>query len=74
MIPTPTVLLLPAELDSLRRLASEPGKKRIPLAHGERLVVCGFAKASAGTLVITIRGHAKLAYEITRASWFAKPV
>lgn len=66
--------LLPEELDSLRQLTRGTAKKRIPLEHGEKLVRCGFASVQAGTLIITTRGHAKLAYEITRASWFATPV
>jgi hypothetical protein len=66
--------LHPNELASLRQLASEPAKKSIPVAHGDKLLLCGFAKAQGGTLVITARGHAKLTYEVTRASWFAKPV
>ncbi len=65
--------LLPAELESLRRLTCRTAK-RIPAEHGEKLVRCGFAKNQAGTLIITTRGHAKLAFEITRASWFATPV
>jgi len=73
MTGNPTTLL-PAELDSLRQLALGTAKKRIPVAHGERLVLCGFAKVQSGTVIITTRGHAKLAYEITRASWFATPV
>jgi hypothetical protein len=62
------------ELATLRRLTFESSKKPIPPAHGEKLVLCGYARVQGTTLVITIRGHAKLAYEITRASWFAKPV
>ena len=66
--------LHPDELASLRLLSSEPVKKRIPAAHSEKLILCGFAKVQGTTLVITARGHAKLTYEVTRASWFAKPV
>jgi hypothetical protein len=66
--------LLPAELESLRRLTFGTAKKRIPAEHGAKLVRCGFAKDEAGTLIITTRGHAKLAFEITGSSWFATPV
>ncbi|MDH3287102.1 MAG: hypothetical protein OEP48_05170 [Betaproteobacteria bacterium] len=66
--------LLPAEPDSLRRLTCGTVKKRIPAEHSEKLVRCGFAKNQAGTLIITIRGHAKLAFELTGASWFATPI
>lgn len=66
--------LLPAELESLRRLTCETAKKRIPAEHGEKLVRCGFAKNQADALIITTRGHAKLTFEITRASWFATPI
>jgi hypothetical protein len=66
--------LLPAELESLRRLTCGAAKKRIPAEHGAKLVRCGFAKDQAGTLIITTRGHAKLAFEINRSSWFATPV
>lgn len=66
--------LLPAELESLRRLTLGTAKRRIPAEHGAKLVRCGFAKDQAGVLIITIRGHAKLAFEISRSSWFATPV
>jgi len=66
--------LLPGELESLRRLTFGAAKRRIPAEHGAKLVRCGFAKDQAGTLIITTRGHAKLAFEITRSSWFATPV
>ena len=66
--------LLPKELDSLRQLSGGPQKKHISVEHAEKLVHCGYATVQTGALVITIRGHAKLAYEITRASWFAMPV
>ncbi len=67
-------VLLPGELESLRQLTHALVKKRIPIEHAERLVACGFAASRAGALTITSRGHAKLAYEITRSSWFATPV
>ena len=66
--------LHPDELASLRLLGSEPPKRAIPAPHGERLVRGGYARVKGTTLVITPRGHAKLVYEITRASWFARPV
>jgi hypothetical protein len=66
--------LLPVELESLRQLTRGTVKKPIPVQHGEKLVRCGFASMRAGKLMITTRGHAKLAFEITRASWFAMPV
>jgi hypothetical protein len=69
-----TAALLPGELESLRRLTHALVKKRIPAEHAEKLVGCGFAAIRAGALIITSRGHAKLAYEITRSSWFATPV
>lgn len=67
-------VLLPGELASLRQLTRAMVKKRIPVEHAEKLVSCGFAAIRAGALTITSRGHAKLAYEITRSSWFATPV
>lgn len=67
-------VLLPGELESLRQLTHALVKKRIPTEHAEKLVGCGFAAIRAGVLIITSRGHAKLAYEITRSSWFATPV
>ncbi len=66
--------LQPGELASLRQLTNGPMRKRIPAEHAERLVGCGFATMQAGAVIITTRGHAKLAYEITRSSWFATPV
>lgn len=66
--------LLPVELESLRQLTRATVKKRIPAEHGEKLVRFGFAGMRAGKLVITTRGHAKLAFEITRSSWFSVPV
>lgn len=66
--------LLPMELDSLRQLTRGTVKKPIPVAHGAKLVACGFAEIRAGKLCITIRGHAKLAFELTRSSWFAMRV
>lgn len=66
-------VLLPGELDSLRQLTGAAVKNRIPAEHAEKLVSCGFAAIRAGAPVITSRGHAKLAYEITRSSWFATP-
>ena len=68
-----TVLLLD-ELESLRQLTRGVMQKRIPVLHGEKLVRCGFAKLRAGALTITTGGHAKLAFEITRASWFAASI
>ena len=67
-------LLQPGVLESLRQLTRGPAKKRIPVNHVEKLIACGFAKILAGTPIITTRGHAKLAFEITRSSWFATPV
>jgi hypothetical protein len=66
--------LQPKELDSLRQLSGGAMKKHISVEHAEKLVHCGYAMVQAGAVVITIRGHAKLAYEITRASWFSMPV
>lgn len=66
--------LLPVELASLRQLTRRTVKRPIPVQHGEKLVRCGFAGMRAGKLVITTRGHAKLAFEITGASWFSMPV
>jgi hypothetical protein len=67
-------VLQPEELESLRLLTRTPTRKRVPAEHAERLVVCGFATKRGSALTITTRGHAKLAYEITRSSWFAVPV
>ncbi|MBI3042608.1 MAG: hypothetical protein HYY78_07250 [Betaproteobacteria bacterium] len=66
--------LQPGELESLRQLTRGAAKKRIPVDHVEKLVGFGFARIRAGTPIITTRGHAKLAFEITRSSWFATPV
>jgi len=66
--------LLPPELSSLLELSRGPVRKRIPVEHQETLVRCGFAAIKDDALVITTRGHAKLAFEITRTSWFATPV
>ena len=66
--------LLPVELESLRQLTRATMRKRIPAEHGEKLVRFRFAGMRAGKLVITTRGHAKLAFEITRSSWFSMPV
>lgn len=66
--------LLPVELESLRRLTRTTVKKPIPVEHGVKLVRCGFAEMRAGKLMITTRGHAKLAFEVTRSSWFAMRV
>lgn len=68
------VVLQPGELESLRRLAAGPAKRRIPSEHVEKLVGCGYAAVRAGAPTVTIRGHAKLAFEVTRSSWFATPV
>lgn len=59
--------LLVEELESLRQL--RPETKRLRVEHGEMLVRRGFARNDAGALVITTMGYAKLAFEITRASW-----
>jgi hypothetical protein len=61
--------LLPAELESLRQLALGAMMQRIPVEHGDRLVHCGFARLQTGALIVTVAGHAQLAFEITRASW-----
>jgi len=61
--------LLAEELESLRELTRGALKKRISVKHGEKLVRCDFAKFQTGALTITTMGHAKLAIEITRASW-----
>jgi len=68
------VELLPEELESLRLLIRGMTKKRIPAEHGEKLIRCGFARDQTGTLIITTRGQAKLAFEITRSSWFSTPL
>jgi hypothetical protein len=67
-------MLLAKELKSLRQLAPGTTKKPLPVEDGKTLVRRGFARHEAGALVITIMGHAQLAFEITRASWFAAPV
>lgn len=67
-------ILLAVELESLRQLTLGALQKRIPARHGEALVRGGFARMKAGALTVTTLGHAKLALEITRASWLAAPV
>lgn len=62
--------LLAGEMESLRQLTRGTMKRRISVEHGEKLVRCGFAKFRTGLLTITTMGRAKLAIEITRASWF----
>lgn len=69
-MPTIRTTLLSKELESLRQLTRGAMKKHIPVKHGEKLVRCGFAKVHAGALAITTMGYAKLAMEVTRASWF----
>jgi len=66
--------LLAEELESLRQLIPGRRGKRIPAGHGDLLLRRGFAQREAGAMVITTMGHAKLAFEVTRASWFATPV
>ena len=66
--------LLAEELESLRQLTCEALRMHVPVLHGDKLVRCGFAKIGAGALIITTMGRAKLAFEITRASWLAAPV
>lgn len=66
--------LLPTELESLMQLSRGSVHKRIPEGHGDKLVRCGFAAFKGGVLIITTRGYAKLAFEVTRSSWFATPV
>ena len=62
---------LPAdELESLRQLIPGLLKKHVSAGRGDLLIRRGFAKHEAGALVITTMGYAKLAFEITRASWF----
>ena len=61
------------ELESLRQLAGGAVMKRVPVLHGEKLVRCGYASSRAGMPVITTMGRAKLAFEITRASWLSAP-
>lgn len=73
-MPVIRAALLAEELESLRQLACETLRKHVPILHGEKLVRCGFAKIRAGALMITTMGHAKLAFEITRASWSGAPV
>lgn len=65
--------LLSEELDSLRQLAGEAILEHIPSRHGERLVHCGYASLRGGALMITTMGRARLAFEITRASWLGAP-
>lgn len=65
--------LLSEELESLRQLTVGAVMKRVPTLHGEKLVRCGYARIRAGALIITTMGRAKLAFEITRASWLAAP-
>ena len=67
-------ILLTVELESLRQLTLGAMQKRIPARHGEALMRGGFARMKAGALTITTLGHAKLALEITRASWLPVPV
>lgn len=62
--------LLSEELESLRQLA---GEAILPVLHGNRLVHCGYARIRAGVPIITTLGRAKLAFEITRASWLTAP-
>lgn len=62
--------LLSEELESLRQLA---GEAILPVLHGSRLVHCGYASIRAGVPIITTLGRARLAFEITRASWLAAP-
>ena len=66
-------VLLSEELESLRQLAGGAILKRVPILHSERLVHCGYASIRAGALIITTMGRAKLAFEITRASWLPAP-
>jgi hypothetical protein len=68
-VPTIGTALLSRELESLRRLTRGAMKKHIPVKHGEKLVRCGYAKVRAGALTITTMGYAKLALEVTSASW-----
>ncbi len=63
------IKLLAEELESLRQLTRGAMRRRISVKHGEKLVRYGFAKFQTGALTITTMGHAKLAIEITRASW-----
>lgn len=67
-------ILLAVELESLRQLTLGAIQKRIPARHSEALVRGGFARDNAGALIVTTLGHAKLALEITRASWLDAPV
>ena len=67
-------ILLAVELESLRQLTLGAMQKRIPARHGEALMRGGFARMKAGARVVTTLGQAKLALEITRASWLAAPV
>lgn len=62
-------ILLPEELESLRLLAVQLIKRRVPTGHGNKLVRCGFATDQAGTVAITMTGRAKLVIEVTRTRW-----
>lgn len=62
-------ILLPEELESLRLLAVEMIKRRVPTGHGKQLVRCGFATDRAGRVAITMTGRAKLVIEVTRNFW-----
>lgn len=66
---TNRTILLPDELESLRVLAREAIRKRVPSGHGLKLIRCGFAAHLTGALAITMTGRAKLVIELTRASW-----
>ena len=65
--------LLVDELKSLHELFDGAVNKRVSVEHGETLVRYGLAKTQEGGLVITPTGYAKLALEVTRASWIRKP-
>ncbi len=41
--------------------------------HRESLTRAGFAAFQSGVLTVTTMGRAKLAFEITRASWDSNP-
>ena len=60
-----------AELQLLRQIACGMPRRFVSAAHGGALVRNGFAKMSTGVLTVTALGHAKLVFEVTRASWEA---
>jgi hypothetical protein len=67
-------LLLAAELKSLRQLAGAAATPPMSGRHRAKLIRSGFAVFHTGALTVTTMGRARLAFEITRASWRPIPV